>query len=584
MSIQKVVAAELSIKEYASSLGLNPDNVFYQSVSATNISTSNAQWTITSPNKRSFLLSYGVANWQPTIQYQTEAGVAENFGASLIYASLKPGLCFANAMSAITLSLNGNSITLSQPRHFIEGLTMMNVSKDEARVCFEAGYPDSMGGLWSIANPLSESWATIDNGFLRNEVSFYNKLLKANSSGSFAAFNNIALTGNNGIQEPLIIPPFNPFAKLKNGMPGYMWFKDMSPVIPNIDRLQLDIQFTNLSAGVLYPRCMQAVTSTNEFKRLAITTLAADLKLYWYEVPVNMSIPRSVDLQTWNVREFQTSVTVTADEGAFPRITSDLIQLNSTPTLIMIHIERDKDNALYIARAPAKADDLGVLSLDGAVDVDALVTGDPGMSVGNASVVNAGNHSWDSFGEITDLEILLGDRPNVISTNFTQRELYYLTQKNSKTPFPYDFDDWRSHVRPTMDASSRQLPGTAYNSYASKSIVCLRPKDLAEKISDGVFAPNSFQVRVNGRARDGTHGYSTGASQTYRMYVHLFFGKHFLRIESDKAQFQEQSIPLDVARRLTNPILESQGVSGLGSGLSGIRLRSEVDPGYQSRV
>ena len=60
---------------------------------------------------------------------------------------------------------------------------------------------------------------------------------------------------------------------------------------------------------------------------------------------------------------------------------------------------------------------------------------------------------------------------------------------------------------------------------SSNSLQALRPKDLAEKIPDGVFAPNSFQVRVNGVARDGTHGYGNTAEQTYRMYVHLFFGK-----------------------------------------------------------
>lgn len=173
---------------------------------------------------------------------------------------------------------------------------MMNVTKAEAKACFEAGYPDSMGGLWSNENPGSESWATIDDGFLRNEVSFANKILRAQGVNTFGAFNGVKLSTNNGIEEPLIVPPFNPFAKLKDGMPGYMWFKDMSPVIPNIDRLELDIQFQNLSAGVLYPRWMQAVTTANEFKRLAITALAADLKLYWYETPVNMSIPRSVDL------------------------------------------------------------------------------------------------------------------------------------------------------------------------------------------------------------------------------------------------------------------------------------------------
>lgn len=570
MSIPKVLASELSIKQYAAELGINPDNVFYQSVSARNISTSNAQWTITSPNKRSFLLSYATVNWQPTIQYQDEDGIAENFGASLVYASAKPCLPFANAMSSITLSVNGNTITLSQPRRFMEALTMMNVTKQEADSCFETTYPDTQGGSWSTTNPGDESRATVDNRFLRNEVSFYNKILRAQGVVVFGPFNNVALTGNNGFQEPLCVPPFNPFAKLKNGMPGYMWFKNMSPIIPNIDRLELDIQFQNLTASVLYPRFLQTVTGANDFKRLSITALVADLKLYWYETPVNFQIPRSVDLQTWNVREFQTSITPVADGTAFARITSDLIQLNSTPTLILVHIERDKDNVLYTARSAARASNIGS---DAAPPV-----------VGNVSLANGGNHSWDSYGEITDLEILLGDRPNVISTNFTQRELYYLTQKNSKSPFPYDFEDWRSVKRPSKDTANVQNPAANYISNSSKSIVALRPKDLAEKIPDGVFAPNSFQIRVNGVARDGTHGYGNSGQQTYRMYVHLFYGKHFLRIETDRAQFQEQSIPLDVARQSLNPVLQSQGVSGLGSALSGLRLRSEQDPGYQSRV
>lgn len=571
MSIQKVLSSELDIKQYVTSLGLNPDNVFYQSVAARNISTSNAQWTITSPNKRAFLLSYAAVNWQPTVTRQNEAGTAvENWGQSVNYVSAKPCLPFANAMSSITMSVNGNTITLSQPRRFMEGLTMLNVNREESRKCFETGYPDSMGGLWSVANPGKEGVATVDEGFLKNEVSFADKILRAQGVNLFGAFSATPMTGNNGFEEPLIVPPLNPFAKLKDGMPGYSWFKDMSSVIPNIDRLEIDIQFQNLSASVLYPRYMQAVTANATNGRVAITALAADLKLYWYEVPVNMSIPRQVDLQTWNVREFQTSVPVVADGAVIPQLSSDLIQLNSTPTLIMIHMERDKDNALYLAKSASRSDDLGT-------------NADPPV-ITAAATADAGGHSWDSYAEITNLEILLGDRPNVISTNFTQRELYYLTQKNSKSPYPYSYEDWRSKRRPTMDAIGNQLPAVAYNSYASKCVIALRPKDLAEKISDGVFAPNSFQVRVTGVARDSTNGYGNTVNQTYRLYVHLFYGKHFLRIEPDKAQFQEQSIPLDTARRLTNPVLQSQGVSGLGSGLQGLRLRSEQDPGYQSRV
>lgn len=566
MSIQKVLAPELSIRDYVAQLGINPENVYYQSVQSRNVSTTNAQWTITSPNKRSYLLAYSVIDWQPTLTKQTQAEADEVFGASVNLISMKPVLPFANAMSSATLSINGNTLTLSQPRRFMEQLTWSNVSRDEAEICYETGYPTDMGGQVNTINPgKAADNVSNDDTWLKNESSLSNKILKAGGNTSYGAVGNDVTISH---QEPQIIPPFNPFAKLKAGMPDYMWFKSMSDVIPNIDRLEFDYQFTKLSDAVLYPRYMQDLVVGAEFKHLKITDLDANMKLWWYEVPVNTSIPAQVDLQTWNVREFQSNVTVVADGALVTNGTrSDLIQLNSTPTLIVVSIRRDQDNALYRSRAVSSSDDFKT----------------PPTAT---SIANAGIHSWDSYQEITSLEVLLGDRPNVISTNFTQRELYQLTLKNSKTPYPYNFGDWASKRRITTDLNGLPLPAVAWNDYGAKCAVVLRPKDLAEKISDGVFAPNSIQIVVNSRARDGFAGIPTPVNQTYRMYVHLYFGKHFLRLEPDRAQFQEQSIPLDEARRLTNPVLQSQGVSGLGAGLSGVRRRAEsgFGNGVRSRL
>ena len=574
MSIQQVLQSELDVKRYVASIGLNPENVYYQSVQSRNISTAQASWQLTSPNKRSYLLSWGVVDWMPTIQKIRQDGVTlENWLNTVNYISFKPVLPFANAMSSITLSVNGNTITLSQPRRFMEQLTMSCVNRDEAETCYETGYPTVLGGQISRVSPGDISTNRVrDDTWLKNETSFTNKIIKANNANLFGAFNATQISH----QEPLIIPPFNPFMKLMKGMPEYMWFKDMSPIIPNIDRLELDIQFQNLTASVLYPRYMQALVNTDEWKFINISALAANLKLWWYEVPVNMSIPRQVDLQTWNVREFQTDVPVVAEGVAVAQTRSALIQLNSTPTLIGISIRRDQDNALYVARTASRSDDQ-------ALPLSA-----------NANVTNAGQHSWDSYHEIESLEILLGDRPNVISTTFTQRELYYLTQKNSKQPYPYDFGAWAAQYR-KYDVTAGGLvdPTLPFITYGTKCCVMLRPKDLAEKISDGVFAPNSIQIIVNSRARDGFGGITNTINQTYRAYFHLYFGKHFLRIEPDRAQFQEQSVPLNVARQLTNPVLQQQGVSGLGGALTGLRGRAGVlgvggglvsEGAYSSRV
>ncbi len=560
MSIQKVLAPELSIRDYVAQLGINPENVYYQTVESRNISVDNAQWTITSPNKRSYLLAHSVIDWKPVITRLNNASVVEAFAESVNLISMKPVLPFANAMSSATLSINGNTLTLSQPRRFMEPLTWSNVSRDEAEVWYETGYPTSMGGQVNIANPGKASDdVTQDDTWLKNESLFSNKILKGAAANRYGVFNNIVISH----QEPQIIPPFNPFSKLKAGMPDYMWFKHMSDVIPNIDRLEFDYQFTKLTPSILYPRYMQQTGVANQLKRLSVSSLTANMKLYWYEVPVNMSIPPQIDLQTFNVREFQSPVT-TLGEGVEVTTTGSLIQLNSTPTVIILSVRRNQDNNQYRAQAASGSDTF----------VPAAVN------------LSDGNHSWDSYQEITSVQVILGDRPNVISATFTQRELYYLTLKNSKSPYPYSYDDWVSKKRISVDAAGIPLTGADWSGYGTKCCVVLRPKDLAEKISDGVFAPNSLQFVVKSKNRDGFAGIPHAGNQEFIMYTHLYVGKHFLRLESDRAQFQEQSIPLDEARRLTNPVLQSQGVSGLGAGLSGVRRRAEsgFGNGVRSRL
>lgn len=569
MSIQKVTQPELSVRSYIAKLGINPSDVFYQSINSRNISTGNAQWTVTSPNKRANLLAWAPVDWQPRLTKRDQNNANDHpFGRSVNHISFKPCLPFANAMSSITVSLNGSSHTLSQPRRFMEQLVAANVTRAEAEVCYESGYVHDLGGQVNVADPGKTSKnVKNDMGLLKNEASFNNKIFKVTETPGYDENTNNVIVS---YQEPLIVPPFNPFLKMKKDMPDYMWFKHMSDVIPNVDRLEIDIQFQKLSESVLFPRYMQAVDGANpivpdqQFKNIIISDLNANLKLYWYEYPVNMSIPPQIDLQTWTVREFQSAITPVADGANMETIVSDLIQLNSVPTLIMITVKRDQDNTLYKSRAMSISDTLA----------------NPPV---NPSIVNGGIHSWDSYAEIRNIQVLLGSRPNVISTNFTQRELYYLTQKNSKTPYPYDFTSWASKREARVDVNGVPINLNAQDDYGSKCCVLLRPKDLAEKLSDGVFAPNSLQINISATARDGFAGIPTGAAQTYRAYIHLFYGKHFLRIEPDKAQFQEQSIPLNEARRLTNPVLQQQGVSGLGGGLSSLRDRSSQS-GVRSRI
>jgi len=117
-------------------------------------------------------------------------------------------------------------------------------------------------------------------------------------------------------------------------------------------------------------------------------------------------------------------------------------------------------------------------------------------------------------------------------------------------------------------------------------MVAVTGSDIANKTSTGVFASNSLQVVIKWRPHSGFAG-STAGNNTYQLYNHLLFGKEFLRIESDRSQFQSQSLDEATARRLVDPPLGSLsgmqvpaggalrvgGALGVGGALSSLRDR-----------
>ncbi len=349
-------------------------------------------------------------------------------------------------------------------------------------------------------------------------------------------------------KEPILVPPFNPYAKVTSGLPGYMPWKHMSPVIPNIDRLELDMQFTadTLPASLFHYRYAREAGNGNlEEVRLntAAAAFEAHLLLYWYEVPNRITIPRSVTLQTWNMREFIDPVNSGAAvaSGAIVSVAGSLLQLRSVPTLIVMHARRNNDdNVNYRARSITADDDFQ----------------------GTNQTLTAGINSLDAFMEIVDLTVTLGDRPNVISPRFTARELYQLTLKNSKyLGFSLSYEDWVGRVVQTH--TQNVVDGTVILQQ-SKAFIALQPKDIAEKVSSGVFFPTSLQFIITFRARNGAFHVPSGAPQVYRMFTHVYIGKHWLTVEPDRAQYQEQNIPLESALRASVPSLVSSGGAGGG--------------------
>lgn len=413
--VEVIPDVNLSFKEYQASLQQSASNIFYQRVQSRNVSNQQCSFTVSSPNKRSYLLSNAQIEYRFTFnRTDTSAGTfipalgtalaygQGGAGGDLDYVSLKPVLPVANGISAITTSINGSTNTIAQPRRFMECVSMMHVTREEAKHHYEAGYPESMGGQMNQTfPPVLQSYIQQDNTMVDQYYEFANRQLRgtniATAHNTFFDDGGAPAVANNAIvivTEPLISPPFDCYSKVdKASMPEWSPWKWMSPVIPNVDRLEIDIQFTKLDASMMFYYYGRGSANTRPpALNILPNGVTASLLLYWAEVPVSTSIPRSLDLQTWNVREFQdvtnagaVSVNLTAREDR-----SSLIQLNSVPSIILTHLERDKDNPDYQPVAYASQNNI--------------------ISAAAANVRQGGAiHNWDNYGEVNTITYLLGE-------------------------------------------------------------------------------------------------------------------------------------------------------------------------------
>lgn len=584
--LSPVKAQELNINEYVASIGLNPSNVYYARYSSTNVSPQQAQWSIQSPNRRNVLLSYAQVEWEVKYKKEREAtagafdydGVETKWENEAPLVSFKGPFPFANCMSACTVSLNGTTQTISQPRNFWQQVCTMCVNYEEARKCYESGYWEAAGGIWpTVAGVGNRGKALeIDKGLMENEDSW---ALKALEGANETHFRNTWPVANGSVMtytEPLIFSPFNPFAKVMTMIPNYLPWKKMSHVIPNIDRLEIDIQFQKMSASLWLQRYLKSTNAQGDRRhKLTVLDLEADLLLYWYEFPTQMELSRSVNLQNWMVREFSTNSAIGAlrdrSNGAagIANQDSQLIQLRSIPTFVILSCLRDKDEGTYAGDCYS-ADDDG----DG----------------GNGAV--SARNTVDYYAKFTKVEVILSDRPMVISSTFSQAELYYLTVKNSKYPYPYSQMEWAGKRVPVYavgagDVVSTLTGNAAYRRQISRMAPIFRPKDLSEKLSDGIFAPTTLQFRTTVEGHHGISGTLNDVAHAFRLYVHVFDGKSFLLMEPDRSQFQLQSVSLEAARAATQPAADVGSglkVGGAFGGLGALRSRAGGAERYVPRV
>jgi len=548
----------LTYLSYNTSLNINPANVYYQRVRSENKSTNLVQWAFNNPNKRSLLLSVSQIEWEFSLRRDTNnAGVftEETWTGNQVRIMPKHQFPFQNACSSITTSINSATQTITQPRHYLDVLNYMNISREEnLSSCYEYGFPTSSCGHVSRDQPQQLHFnEKHDDAFERSSNTFYDELIRADSNnipvGRLAGegTNNATITGVKMV-ENVIVPPWDAYwCVSKKDMPDHSPWKKMSPVIGNIDRIELSLNFQNLTAGTLFHYYSTAIANNAQPKRLTISEITnATLLLTWYQLPVNMSIPRTIDYNTWDVREYVTPITDLAVNVESAQIDGNLIQLKSMPSFIIIQGRRDVDAADY--------------------QCEQFFSDDDGAG-GNPQAPNE-VHSFDSKLEIKSVNVLLGNRPNVINTTINQKRLYDITARNCKK-LAISYNNWRGWLRNNVNAAGLDL-GTDGSYGTSNCFLILTGQDLAEELSDGVAFPISFQIQVNFVGRDGVGGVD-GGTQVYKLYQHVFYSKHFLRLSQDSGgMFEEQLLNADASRTITQGSSDSinqitDSMSALGS-------------------
>lgn len=570
-------AKELSVLRYVEELQLNPQNVYYQRVTSNNYNSSRAMFSGISPSRRALLLNYAqvqvTANIEKSNNATAGAGNARAFSTG-DRIRLKPFLPLHNCMSSISFTINGAVQTHSQPRRYSKILGLLYGKK----ACDT--YLSSAGGAF---NSLTGSYYSVDSGGSallgagREAIGYggdpnfqkacerFEDLLRrstapAISGGAGTAAVSVSWT------EPLLIPPFNPFAMVTKDLPSYCPFKHMSPVIPHANNWELSMQFQRFVPSVFYPFCSvhgNAGTEINylHFSRVANTNnlTQMDLLLYWYVPPLTESIPQSISLQSYYIREFVAtaprSLRINSNATVTGGFDSGLIQLQDVPDLIVFHAEADKDSTA------------GYNSVFATTSQD--IRGTAANLRSNAAEWNIA--CYDDFCEISAVRIIIGNTPNVIDTSFTQEELYQLTAKNS-AGMTHDFSRWRGLLKGTTDAANN-------NGYPGQCFVALRPSDLSEYFSPGTNAPISIQITATLTARSSVYPHIAGAADTrvYSGYVHLLYGKRMLNISADKAEYVNQAISSESAMATLYPTVNKDVPSIAG-------LSMDQKPSFKSRI
>jgi hypothetical protein len=488
----------LKIQEYASKLGLNPDNSKYKFISADNPTTTNSQFKIFSPSSRSLL--YAFCLWEIKIRVTAIVNnvvpIAHLTNAAHVLA-LKPFLPMqGNCVTNMNLNWNGYNSNM-RPQDFVELLGLMFAGREGSKSLSMGGGEFSDYNQIDVGSALAAQNHFAANFHFNVDPATFKKWGKLASI--IEPLKGTSSTFLINWFEPLIIPPFNPFCEFKNELPDYCWFKKMTTMIPFFDNITLNIDYQKMETCLENFRD-QAAAAPNANAAVewrvdpAYEGLVSKLHMWWFEPPKNVSTPSKYILQTWWSDKQEEDLGILNTMATASKSVNN-IRLSTTPTLITVHFGRTKTHASY---------GCGPNNLKAT-----LTTGGSG-------------NSTNQMLTMSNLIVDISTKDRTINETLTQAEMYHMTRKNSK---------------------SHDFPFT-YSQYLDKMFIALRPEDMSQDFPSGVNDNITLDITATYLQN------SLSVANSYKMIVTMYYGENFIVVTPHENTEKKVNIPLNVAKEI----------------------------------
>lgn len=423
----------------------------------------------------------------------------------------KRGMVLANAMKTAKLRLNSTSINYDEqrywnqvflPQHCGRAIVDNYLSTSGSSFPWHTGIFDELGNV-IIDRPSDPGiQEQIDAGFKDISPSLTSKK-------SFR------------ILEPLNMGPFN----FMHDKVGEIWpksfYNKMSPLIPYVNQLGLDLEFKDMSANTLF---FNYGLNTDVGNDISIVfrdenIQSAELILTWVKPRPAMirDLPPKVKLQSFYVDHKIFPLITTIDgTGIIPWATAtqvDIkdIHIHQVPTYMMMWATVDKDGPSYDCRSLFSDSDGG---------------GTGGTDPSFSKDINSMETKMLPLGGITvRVNILGGD--DVIDGSYNNNELYRFTTKNSIKDFPWGQTQWRGNFIGRYAAMPCEffliLGEDDMNSFFVRK---------GQKVRDFVVDIRSEMVNDDAYSIDDSiPGFDTGGDKQFNFHVAFVYDRFYVELD-----------------------------------------------------